>query len=151
MTDAQAHEMLEEFRAQPAAWLARSGIAPQPHFGDVAAQWLAQHPASTVRAMAASVVAETGAADYTDKLRRVFRRHRVHLIAGARSRAGWDVPDRALQDAASIAVLPDCGHMMMLEQPDAFANAVIYALASSSAVPAVTRVPHREAEESPAT
>ncbi len=148
-TSRQAHAMLEQFGADPAGWLMRSGIAPEPRFVDVATQWPARQPATTVRAMAASVVAQTGTPNYTDALRRVFRRHRVHLIAGARSRAGWEVPDWALQEAASITVLPDCGHMMMLEQPEAFAHAVTQALASP--VRGITRESHHKAKESPAT
>ncbi len=45
----------------------------------------------------------------------MFARVPVHLVAGARSRDGWDVPDWALAGAASLTVLPGRGHMMMVE------------------------------------
>ncbi len=124
MTPEEAGRMLDGFRQDPGAWLARSGIAPQPHDVEIANRWLSRQPASTIRAMARSAVAETGSPDYLPKLRAVFSRHRVHLIAGARSRPGWDAPGWALSEAASLTVIPGAGHMMMLENPAGFAAAV---------------------------
>lgn len=43
----------------------------------------------------------------------------VHLVAGARSRVGWDVPDWALSGAASYSEVPEVGHMVMHEAPEA--------------------------------
>ena len=56
---------------------------------------------------------------YETMLRDVFDRVPVQLVAGARSRAGWDVPDWALKAAASYTEIPEAGHMVMLEAPDA--------------------------------
>ncbi len=124
MSPTEADQMLDGFRQDPKAWLARSGIAAEPHFLDVGIRWLSQQPASTVRAMAQSVVEETGSADYLAKLRTVFSQHRVHLVAGERSCSGWDVQDWALLEAASFTVIPHTGHMMMLENPSGFATTV---------------------------
>lgn len=124
----EAEAMLEGFRADPAAWLARAGVPAEPLFVEIATRYLSQQPASTVHAMARSVVEETGSPGYLPKLREVFSRHRVHLLAGERSRAGWDVQDWALRQASSIDVIPGTGHMMMLEQPQAFAAVVNKAL-----------------------
>jgi pimeloyl-ACP methyl ester carboxylesterase len=77
-------------------------------------------PATTVRAMARAVVEFTGDPGYERLLRDVFTRTPVHLVAGARSRAGWDVPDWALAAAASYTEIPDAGHMVMDEAPEAF-------------------------------
>jgi len=120
MSAAEAEQMLEQFRGDPAAWLARSGIPAEPHLMALAKRWLMQQPASTMQAMAQSVVETTGAPEYLLALREVFARHPVHLVAGARSRAGWDVPPWALENAASFTVLPNTGHLMMLEQPRVF-------------------------------
>lgn len=124
MSQPEADQMLAGFRQDPKAWLARSGIAPEPHLMEAGIRWLAQQPASTVRAMAQSVVSETGSPEYLQKLRSVFAQHPVHLIAGERSRQGWDVQAWALQEAANFVVIPNTGHMMMLENPAGFAAVV---------------------------
>lgn len=124
----QVEALLGGYRRDPAAWLAAAGVAGEPDRLQVAAHWLGQQPAATVQAMARSVVEETGPASYLDKLRELFARRPVHLIAGERSRAGWDVPAWAGQAAASQRLIADCGHLMMLENPEAFAAAVQRAL-----------------------
>ena len=128
MPQAEVEAMLEGFRADPGAWLARAGVPAQPLFVDVASHYLSQQPASTLSAMARSVVEETGSPGYLPKLREVFSHRRVHLLAGERSRPGWDVPEWALRQAGSLAVIPATGHMMMLEQPQAFAIMIKNAL-----------------------
>jgi hypothetical protein len=59
---------------------------------------------------------------YEPMLRRVFAAHPVHLVTGTRSRAGWDVPEWAFDAAATYQAIPDCGHMVMLEQPHRLAT-----------------------------
>lgn len=81
---------------------------------------LGYQPATTVRAMARAVIEFTGDPSYEPMLREVFARTPVHLVAGARSRAGWDVPDWALAEAASYTEIPDAGHMVMDDAPEAF-------------------------------
>jgi pimeloyl-ACP methyl ester carboxylesterase len=103
-------------------------VPAQARFAETALQYLSQQPASTLHAMARSVVEQTGSAGYLPKLREVFSHRRVHLLAGERSRHGWDVPDWALRQASSVAVVPGAGHMMMLEQPQAFAIMIKKAL-----------------------
>lgn len=124
----EVETMLEGFRSDPAAWLARAGVATEPSFVAVASRWLSQQPASTIQAMTRSVVQETGESGYSSKLRGVFSIRRAHLVAGERSRPGWDVPDWAWHQATSNAVVPGTGHMMMLERPQAFAAVVKNAL-----------------------
>ena len=81
---------------------------------------LGYQPATTLRAMARAVIEFTGNPGYEPMLREVFARTPVHLVAGARSRAGWDVPDWALAEAASYTEIPDAGHMVMDDAPEAF-------------------------------
>jgi pimeloyl-ACP methyl ester carboxylesterase len=128
MPAAEACAMLDGFRADPAAWLARAGVDADARSLAIAERWLAQQPASTLQAMARSVVELTAPARYQDGLRRVFASHPVHLLAGARSRAGWHVPGWAEQAAASQTLIADAGHLMMLEQPPSFLSALKAAL-----------------------
>lgn len=118
---AEAAALLEQARADPAAWF---GGATDPYEIDSARAMLAFQPADTLQAMAASVVAITGASTWEPLLREVFARTPVHLLAGETSRADWNVPDWALQAARSYTELPGVGHMMMFQQPEAFGDAV---------------------------
>lgn len=124
MEPAQVERMLAGFRSDPEGWLGGSGITASPWEIDVARRWLDQQPATTVQAMATTVLAESGVPEYMVKLREVFARHPVHLVCGERSEAGWDVPEWARARAASYTVLPGTGHLMMLERPAEFAAVV---------------------------
>jgi pimeloyl-ACP methyl ester carboxylesterase len=122
MSPLEADRMLAGFRQDPQGWLTRAGIAPEPHFLAIGLHWLSQQPATTVQAMAQSVVDITGVPAYLPKLRTVFAEHPVHLLAGEYSRATWDVPDWAVLEAASFTVIPQTGHLMMLENPRGFVH-----------------------------
>ncbi|HMB93683.1 MAG TPA: alpha/beta hydrolase, partial [Rhodothermales bacterium] len=124
MSQPEADQMLTALRQDPKAWLGQSGIPATPSLLEAGIHWLAQQPASTVRAMAQSVVHETGSPEYLHKLHAVFAPHPVHLIAGERSRQDWDIQDWALQEATSLTVIPNTGHLMMLENPSKFAVVV---------------------------
>lgn len=124
MSPDDAEALMDGFRTDPSAWLARSGVPPTARNLAVAARWLAQQPGRTVRAMAQTVVAVTEAPAYLARARRVFTHCPVHLMAGERSRPGWDIPEWALERAASTTVLPDTGHMMMVEDTDGFVAAL---------------------------
>jgi pimeloyl-ACP methyl ester carboxylesterase len=124
MTPEQADEMLAGFRQDPAAWLARSGIPPEPRLVEIAARWLARQPASTIRAMAQSVVAETEPDEYLQKVRSIFTRLPVHLVCGEHSQGGWDAPEWAIREAKSFTVVPGVGHLLMLERPAEFAATI---------------------------
>jgi hypothetical protein len=70
------------------------------------------------------VVDVTGRADYLPLIESVFRSTPIHLVAGERSRSGWDVPDWALASAASMTILPGRGHMMTIEDASEFGTAL---------------------------
>ncbi|MEE1925318.1 alpha/beta fold hydrolase [Pseudomonas sp. 148P] len=124
MSSAEVEALMAGFRADPAGWLTRTGITPNPRHLETAAAWLAYQPASTLQAMARSVVAVTGESSYAATLQTLFARTPVHLLAGEHSRDGWDVPEWALAQAASFTVMPGAGHLMMLEQPGQFARVI---------------------------
>ncbi|WP_369990873.1 alpha/beta fold hydrolase [Pseudomonas xanthosomatis] len=128
--DADAAEaMLEGFRTDAQGWLSAAGVAADAQRLALAQRWLAHQPASTLQAMARSVVAVTGATRYLAQLQTLFAATPVHLLAGEHSRSGWDVPHWAAQQAASVTVLPGVGHLMMLEDPKGFAQALARLLA----------------------
>lgn len=125
MSAQEADDMLLDLRQDPVAWLAAGGYAGAAQQAELAMRLLDDQPASTIRAMARSVVEVTARPDYLLHLRHLMHDLPVHLIAGERSREGWDVPDWAIAVAASFAELEGVGHMMMVEHPAQFAAAVL--------------------------
>ncbi len=124
MTEAAAETMLARQRADPAAWLARLGIAVNERTLAAAHRWLHLQPASTLRGMGTALVDTTSRPDYLESVRKVFATHSVHLVAGERSRDDWDTPEWALAHAKSLTVMPGCGHLMMLDDPECFGRVV---------------------------
>jgi lipase len=124
MSEAQAEQMLARQRADPAAWLARLGIAINERTLASACEWLHLQPASTLRALGTALVKTTSKPDYLETVRKIFATHSVHLVAGERSRDDWDTPEWALDSAKSLTVMPGCGHLMMLDDPEGFGRVV---------------------------
>ncbi len=124
MTETEAEQMLARQRADPAAWLARLGIAVNERTSASAHKWLHLQPASTLRAMGSALVETTSRPDYLESVRKVLATHAVHLVAGERSRHDWDTPEWTLGQAKSLTVMPGCGHLMMLDDPEGFGRVV---------------------------
>lgn len=137
-TPADVERVMRADRADPERWLRDAGIEPTGERIRSAGQALAYQPAATVRAMARTVVEYTGRTGYEQMLRGVFENIPVHLVAGARSRAGWDVPAWALSAAASYTELPGTGHMVMLEAPDVFGSLLAQLFTPAPANPAAS-------------
>jgi pimeloyl-ACP methyl ester carboxylesterase len=116
--------ILAEYQRDPIGWLKRAGIPGEPDFLSMARAWLANQPASTLRAMARSVVAITSSPDFLSNLKQLFADVPVHLIAGERSADSWDIPDWAVHTAVSRTIMPHTGHLMMLEDPAAFGRVI---------------------------
>lgn len=125
MAPGEVQQLLESDRRDPARWLRDAGVQPTPDRIRAAAEALAYQPATTIQATARWVVELTGRPTYAQLLREVFQETPVHLVAGARSRAGWNVPGWALQAAASYTEVPDAGHMVMLEAPEVLGRALV--------------------------
>lgn len=137
MTPREAHDLLAADRADPARWLRDGGVEPTDEHIRSATESLAYQPAGTLQAMARAVIEFTGRPQYEPLLRKVFQDVPVHLVAGARSRPGWHVPEWALGAAASYTEIPHAGHMVMVEAPEAFGN-LLLDLVNSDAVSAET-------------
>lgn len=113
------------FRADVAGWIGKSSVAPTPWTLAVASAWLDNQPVGTLRAQARAVVACTGSPAFLDDVRTLLDGGlRLHLLAGTRSRARWSVPEWVVARAASATEVPG-GHLMMLEDPARFAQAVL--------------------------
>jgi lipase len=139
MNQAEAEAMLDTLRMDPEGWLAQSGISPTDERVSAVRRWLNLQPASTLRAMGRSIVDTTGLPSYNAMLRSVFVRMPVHLIAGERSRDGWDVPAWAEERAASFNVMQGAGHMMMLDDVNGFGQLLLRIIKTSAPFPFVKR------------
>lgn len=108
-----------------AGWLEKCGIAPNDERVRQAEALFANQPAETVYAMSHAILRETEPPGFLDCVRRVLDRAcPVHLIAGERSADAWDVPDFVRRAARSYVEQPGVGHLMMLEDPEAFCQIV---------------------------
>ncbi|WP_274534674.1 alpha/beta fold hydrolase [Aureimonas sp. AU20] len=126
-------EEVDGFRADVAAWIGRAGVEPTPFALEVATQWLENQPISTLRSQARAVVSATGEDAYLDGLKKFVNSGLpVHLLAGARARSSWNVPEWLTREATTNADIPDTGHLMMLEAPGLFARSIIRNLADST-------------------
>jgi len=126
---------LEDFRADPVTWIKGAIDAPDELAIRLAPEPLSNQPASTIKAQATAVVAATRGPEYLEGIRKLMESDLpVHLIAGARSAAGWDTPDWANQLCTSRINIPDTGHPMMIENPQRFAACVVQCVVLSESV-----------------
>jgi pimeloyl-ACP methyl ester carboxylesterase len=121
----EVEEIIQGYRVDPNAWM-NEAVAEQSDLSSrVALEWLDNQPASTIKAQASAVVAATGRDQYLRNIRQVMESDMpVFLVAGVRSAAGWDTPDWANQLCNSRINIPGAGHLMMIESPGQFADAV---------------------------
>lgn len=124
MAEQEARASIEARLVDPVAFLASDGIAVNEPWLSRAAEALSFQPWRTIWQSAKAVVETTARSEYGEMLRRVFDRHRVHLLAGERSRGDWDVPNWASAAAVSDTAMGNVGHMMGLEDPVAFGTLI---------------------------
>ncbi|WP_298298787.1 alpha/beta hydrolase [uncultured Litoreibacter sp.] len=123
--DAEVEAIVQGYRQDPDAWMAGAIDEPSDLTRRLAREWLDNQPASTIKAQARAVVDATTPKNYLSDLRAVLESDLpVHLIAGSRSADGWDVPRWANNLCATRFNIPRTGHLMMVENPKAFAKAV---------------------------
>ena len=126
------HRDYEQMRAEPEKWLLDSGINPTPERASWAAEILDFQTTATVQAVAKAVVRETPSPEYENTILKVVEQKTpVYLLAGERSKDGWDVPQRVIDAAEKFVVQPQTGHLMMLEEPDEFCAIVKGIIASA--------------------
>jgi len=114
-----------EMRTDIGAWLIQCHIEPTPQRVTWATGILNHQPPETVRAMSRALMEETCVPDFIDAVRRVVKGGiEIHLIAGEKSAAQWDVPAFVKRAAASYTTIENTGHLMMLEAPDAFCDTI---------------------------
>jgi pimeloyl-ACP methyl ester carboxylesterase len=123
------HEIEAEistFRADVAGWIAKAGVPPTTWAIETARRWLEHQSASTLRSQARAAVAATGSARFLEAVEYLLDTGvSLHLVAGANSRQAWSVPEWVVARAASYTLIPNTGHLMMLESPERFATAVL--------------------------
>jgi lipase len=125
MDRSEVDALLASYRADPRAWLADAGVDATAEQVELAVHSLEAQPPSTLLAMARSVVETTSDASYLQEIATILDRSiPFHLVAGSRSRDGWDVPEWVLQRATSVTIQPGAGHMMMLEDQHCFLSII---------------------------
>lgn len=117
---------LRLWRSNVAAWLADAGVAATPETVAVAEAWLHDQSAETIQAQSRAVVQATKHPDYLGQVDAVIGSGTpFHLVAGSRTRPGWNVPDWVLARATTYSEIPNAGHLMMLEAPQVFADRLL--------------------------
>ncbi len=121
----EVEDIIAGYRADPGAWIADADVTVTEWSRALAQEWLDNQPASTIRAQARAVVEATGAESYLSIVRSQLDRDLpVHLVSGEWSRANWDVPSWVAAGVRSETVIPGTGHLMMVQEPEAFGAAI---------------------------
>jgi len=125
LTPAQWRMEYQAMRADIPAWLTKCRIDPTPERIEWTTAMLDHQSPETIHVVSEALVDATAAPEFLEAVRRIVDRALpLHLIAGRRSLAQWDVPEFVRRAAVSLEVIEDAGHLMMLERPDAFCDAV---------------------------
>ncbi len=125
MDESEADALFESYRADPKILLSGAGVDATTEQIKIIEQSLSAQPTSTLQAMARSVVQVTGDESYLQEIAAILDRSiPLHLVAGERSREGWDVPAWVLERAASVTIQTGVGHMMMLEDLRGFLSII---------------------------
>jgi pimeloyl-ACP methyl ester carboxylesterase len=131
-SEAAVAKILDSYKANPERWLSAAGVPVSSWTSRLARTWLHNQPASTIRAQAKAVIAATQGDEYLEGMRDLVASSiPVHLIAGARSSADWDVPDWVTTGCTIRLNIAGAGHLMMAESPSSFARAVLTCVAYS--------------------
>src|SRR6218665_3859079 len=122
--DAWAAEYAQMQRA-PSDWLRKNDIEPNEERLAWADAILSNQSAAAVQSMAQAVVKETADPAFLTEVRGLLdKKIPVWLLAGEKSASGWDVPTWVRQAAHTYVTIPETGHMMMLEKPKEFCDAL---------------------------
>ncbi len=122
--DAEVDDIVNGYMDDPDQWIAGAVNTVSPLASRLAAQWLHNQPASTIKAQAKAVVRATEKASYLKMCLGAMSGLPVALLSGAQSAAGWHVPEWANQLCRCRLNMADTGHLMMVESPRQFAGEV---------------------------
>jgi pimeloyl-ACP methyl ester carboxylesterase len=115
---------LEQARNDPAALLAQERVVADPvRLGRFKA-WLDHQSSEVVHAMARALLVETVHPGYASAVRQVMTHTPTYFIRGARSGAALGVSPQLIGLGAGCRVIPEAGHLMVIEAPEAFSAAV---------------------------
>ncbi len=124
--DSEVEAIIDLYRSDPDAWIGDAGVPINEWTHALAVSWLGNQPPSTIQAQARAVVSATSTDIYLGLVRMLLKSAMpFHLIAGERSRSGWNVPDWVRDLATSDTIIANSGHLMMAEDPQAFADTVL--------------------------
>jgi pimeloyl-ACP methyl ester carboxylesterase len=114
------------YEADPDAWMSGAVNDMTPFASEVAHDWLANQSARTVKHQATAVVQATKDRKYLVNMRALMKSHTpVCLIAGALSAEGWNTPRWANALCDKRINIRGVGHLMMVESPQTYADAVL--------------------------
>ena len=124
--DEEVEEIIGEYRNDPDAWFAGAGVPINEWTQGLAVSWLNNQPPSTIKAQAKAVVSATTPDTYLGTVKALLASDvAFNLIAGERSAASWHVPSWVRDQSTEQITIAETGHLMMAEDPKAFAAAVI--------------------------
>ncbi|WP_020592496.1 alpha/beta fold hydrolase [Kiloniella laminariae] len=122
----EVEEIIQGYKVDSDGWIATSGVEITDWTSALAYSWLGNQPASTIKAQARAVVQATDNLEYLNIIRDLLRSDMpFSLIAGENSASGWDVPEWVREMATEDIVIPGTGHLMMLQEPEIFAQSVL--------------------------
>ncbi len=124
--DSEVEAIIDLYRSDPDAWIEDAGVPISEWTHALAVSWLENQPPATIQAQARAVVSATSTDIYLGMVRMLLKSPMpFHLVAGERSQSGWNVPDWVRELATSDTAITDTGHLMMAEDPQAFADTVL--------------------------
>jgi len=123
----EIQSLLEGYKSNISAWISDADVKPDKESIRIATDWLNNQSAETLKAQAGAVVSATSdQSDFLDRLNAQIKKGlELHLVAGSNSRNDWHVPQYIIDNARSFTLIPDTGHLMMLQSPEMFAQAII--------------------------
>lgn len=123
---AEVDRIYAAYEADPDAWMSGAVKDITPFASEIARQWLANQTARTIKHQATAVVEATEIDQYLVNMRSLMTSQTpVYLIAGGLSVEGWNTPNWANALCNKRINIPAVGHLMMVESPEKYANAVL--------------------------
>lgn len=120
-------QIVDGYYADVSAWITESGVHATNEAVRIATDWLDHQPATTLKAQARAVVnATSDNSGFIECLMdRLENGLALHMISGSNSRNAWHVPPEVEAAAKTDTLIHESGHLMMLQSPSKFADAVL--------------------------